>query len=368
MSIPVNRATLRRKDFNSVLNCLVSDQIAPGPLNQEFTASLSRALTVPGGVSLISYRSSIHCALELLELEEGDGVLISSLAPKEYLQVIESRGLVALVADVEPGRPLLSSNSAQHQLASGAKAIVLYYSLGSMPAGDDIFQLGVPVIEDITQAVGGVWGDRPCGSRGRVGVLSLDPGGLITTGCGGVVFSRDRRSVRTLKDIAGQGFYDQLLPDMNAALGITQVRELQRFLDKRFEIAQVFREALLRSRHSPLFNDEDWVCVDFSFPILVKDGRLEVIQYANKKGIQSEPAFKNAIVAVEGYTSPEGGNDSLGGSSSAGLDSSEGREINTARQFPNAQELLWRCLLFPLYPSLARRDVQLICKVLSTLP
>jgi dTDP-4-amino-4,6-dideoxygalactose transaminase len=335
-------------------------------LNQEFTVSLSRALTVPGGVSLASYRASIHCALELLELEKGDGVLISALAPKQYLQVIESRGLVALVADVDPERPLLSSNSLQHQLASGAKAMVLYYSLGSMPAGDDIFQLGVPVIEDITQAVGGVWGDQPCGSRGRVGVLSLDPGGLITTGCGGMVFSRDRRSARTLKDIAGQGFYDQLLPDMNAALGITQVRELQRFLDKRFEMAQVFREALLRSRHSPLFNDdEDGEYVNFSFPILVKDGRLEVMQYANKKGIQSEPAFKDAIVAVAGSKE---GNHSLDGSSSSGLDSSEGREIDTVSQFPNARELLWRCLLFPLYPSLARKDVQLICKVLSTLP
>ena len=76
-------------------------------------------------------------------------MLISALAPKEYLQVIESRRLVALVADVDPERLLLSSNSVQRQLASGAKAIVLYYSLGSMPMGDDIFQLGVPVIAEI---------------------------------------------------------------------------------------------------------------------------------------------------------------------------------------------------------------------------
>jgi perosamine synthetase len=152
---------------------------------------------------------------------------------------------------------------------------------------------------------------------------------------------------------------------MNAALGITQVRELQRFLDKRSEIARVFREALLRSRHSPLFNEEDEEYVDFSFPILVKDGRVEVMQYANRKGIQSEPAFKNAIVALEGF---EGGNGRLGDSSSAGSNSSEDGEIHSVRQFPNARELLWRCLLFPLYPSLARKDVQMICKVLSTLP
>jgi dTDP-4-amino-4,6-dideoxygalactose transaminase len=342
MLVPLSRPTLRRKDYNSVLNCLVSDQIAPGPLSQEFSYALSRALGVSGAVGLISYRSCIQCALDLLELEPGDGVLLSALAPKEYLQVVESRGLVARIADVDLERPLPSVGQLENHLSRGVKAIVLYYTLGCLPAGDDIFQVGVPVLEDITEAVGGVWGDFACGSRGRVGVVSLDAGGLITAGCGGAVFSRDRRSVRMLKDIMAAGYADHLLPDMNAALGISQLRELPRFLQKRTEIEQLFREALLRSRHSPLF--DEGTSVHFSFPILVKDGRPEVCRYAGKRGVRTEAAFKDAIVAVQAGIPEAGGH------------------------FPNAEQLLWRCLLFPLYPSLARKDVQLICKVLSTLP
>jgi perosamine synthetase len=342
MLVPLHRPTLRRKDYNSVLNCLVTDQIAAGPLNQDFAAALSKTLGVSGGVGLISYRSCIHCALELLELEQGDGVILSALAPKDYLQTIEARGLVAMIADVDPERPLLSVDSVRQHLRAGAKAIVLFYTLGSLPEGDELFQLGVPVIEDVSQAAGGVWGGQPCGSRGRVAVLSLDPGGLITTGCGGAIFSADRRGVRTLREIVARGHGGELLPDMNAALGINQVRELPRFLHKRNEIALVFREALLRSRHSPLL--EEGASVNFSFPVWVKEGRPEVRRYAEKRGIQTEPAFSDAVLSVEGAAS------------------------SAAGSHPNAEQLLRRSLLFPLYPSLARKDIQLLCKVLSTLP
>lgn len=342
MLVPLVRPTLRRKDYNSVLNCMVTDQLAAGPLNQEFAAVLSKTVGMSGGIGLISYRTCINCALQLLDLEKGDGVILSALAPKEYLEVIEAGGFKAMVADVDAERPLLSADSVQQYLSRGAKALVLYYTLGCLPPEDELFQLGVPVIEDVTQAVGGSWGEQPCGSRGRATVVSLDPGGLITAGCGGGVFSADRRGVRILKEAVASRYGGELLPDMNAALGINQVRELHRFLQKRSEIEQVFREALLRSRHSALL--EEGRNVNFSFPVLVKQGRAELRRYAEKRGIETEPAFGDSVLTVEGAS------------------------LSGPGEYPNAGELLRRTLLFPLYPSLARKDVQLLCKVLSTLP
>jgi perosamine synthetase len=342
MLVPLVRPTLRRKDYNSVLNCLVTDQIGAGPLNQEFAAVLSKTLGVSGGVGLISYRSCIHCAFQLLELEKGDGVILSALAPREYRQEVEARGLSAMIADVDTEPPLLSADSVRTHLTGGAKALVLHYTLGCLPHEDELFHLGIPVIEDVTQAVGGIWGEQPCGSRSRVTVLSLDPGGLITAGCGGGVFSAERRGARILKEAGVRGYCGELLPDMNAALGINQVKELPRFLQKRSEIEHIFRESLLRSRHSPLF--EEGRNVSFSFPVLVRQGRAEVRRYAEKRGVQTEPAFNDAVLSGEGAPAAVEGS------------------------YPNAEQLLRRTLLFPLYPSLSRRDIQLLCKVLSTLP
>ena len=84
--------------------------------------------------------------------------------------------------------------------------------------------------------------------------------------------------------------------------------------------------------------------VNFSFPILVKQGRAEVRRYAEKRGIETVPAFGESVLTVEGapWSSPGA--------------------------HPNAEQLLRRTLLFPLYPSLPRKDIQLLSKVLSTLP
>jgi perosamine synthetase len=351
MNIPLSRPTLRRKDFDNVLSCLVSDRIAPGPVNHDFTASLCRVLSVAGGVTLASYLSSIHCAFEFLELSPGDRVVLSALAPQEYLRVIESRGLVAMFADVEVEHPVLRADRVEPLLASGAKAIVLHYCLGFLPDSDDLFELGVPVIEDLSESCGGSWGGKPCGSRGQVGLLSLGSGGIVTTGGGAAVFTRERRSVKRLRNIAETLYPDQRLPDMNAALGITQLREIDRFLSKRSTIVSLYRQAMQSSRHKSLYSADEAGSVAFSFPVLVKNSLPEVRRYAGNKGVETRCAFKDAIIALAGNETGE----------------SEGIIID-GRSLPNCKELLWRCLLFPLYPSLGKKDIQHICKVLTTLP
>ena len=361
MLIPMFRPTLRRKDYNSVLSCLVSDRISAGPMNREFTAGLCRALDVAPGITLSSFASCLYCAFEFLGLGPGDGVVISGLAPQEYLQVIESRGMRPLIVDVEPEELLPGPAEVERQLAAGAKAAVLHYSLGFLPEADDLFQLGIPVIEDISQAFGANRDGQPYGSLGQVGVLALDPGGIITAGCGGMVFSRDRRSAKALRGIAEHRFADQLLPDMNAALGLSQLREVDRFLSRRREIADLYHQSLERSRHSPLSTEQRDRQVDYSFPVLLKDGMPEVRRYASKKGIETQPAFKDAIIGTAGSIEERDGEQ--------GSCPAEVPVISPGdRSLLNCRELLSRCLLFPLYPSLGKKDVQLICKVLSTLP
>ena len=78
-----------------------------------------------------------------------------------------------------------------------------------------------------------------------------------------------------------------------------------------------------------------------SFPVALADGMKEVRQYALKKNVDTAPAFADTIAALE--DSP-------------------------AAHCANARSLVLRCLLFPLYPMLGKRDVEAVCKVLATLP
>ncbi|HYW82288.1 MAG TPA: DegT/DnrJ/EryC1/StrS family aminotransferase, partial [Spirochaetia bacterium] len=138
----------------------------------------------------------------------------------------------------------------------------------------------------------------------------------------------------------GSPLYSQLM-DMNAALGISQLAALESFVAARREIALVYGQSLLRSRHTSLVQKTDAENVLSSFPVALGDGMKEVRQYALKKNVDTVPAFADTIAALE--DSP-------------------------AAHCANARSLVLRCLLFPLYPMLGKRDVEAVCKVLATLP
>jgi dTDP-4-amino-4,6-dideoxygalactose transaminase len=370
MSIPVFRPTLRRRDFNSVLGCLVSDRLGGGPLNHELAAELARYLGAAGGACLATYGEAVGCALEALGLAPGDAVVLSALAPAEYLPALAARSLRVLVADVDPGTGLILRSEVDRHLSSAPKALVLHYPLGCVPESDELFHLGLPVLEDVSQALGASLdggegqeeaapgaGPRRCGSLGAVSVLSLAPEGIITAGAGAAVFARERRELKSLREAVERRPRDALLSDMNAALGLAQTREIDTFLKSRRAIAEVFSQAVARSRHGRLGPEGSGV--PFAFPVLVKDGVKSVRQFAMKRNIETSSAFADAVAAI-GQGPAEGG----GGQASA----PEPQPAPSRAPFAAARDLLARCVLFPLYPTLLKRDVQLIVKVLSALP
>jgi perosamine synthetase len=363
MSIPVFRPTLRRRDFNSVLGCLVSDGIGAGPLGRELASELSSYLGVAGGLCAATYTGAVQWALDSLDLAPGDSVIVPALAPSVYASALAGRGLRVLTADVDPASGLLPRPEVERLLPFGPRALVLFYTLGLPPENDELFTLGLPVLEDISQALGARLAEARCGSLGQACVLNLGPEGIITAGGGAAVLTRDRRNLKSLRDAAERTGRDSRLPDLNAALGLAQLRAIEGFLKARQAIAEAFSQAVGRSRHATICPQREEGSIPFSFPVLVKDGLKQVRQYAMRKGVETHGAFLDSLLAVE--------------SSAAGL--AAGGEPDSSMQAPgpaaapeftppHARDLAARCLLFPLYPALAKRDAQLIARVLASLP
>lgn len=347
MAVPVYRPTIKRKNMDSVLTCMVSDHIGPGSHNRELASALSIFLDMVGGYCLSSYTEAIHFALDSLELHNTDAVVISALAPSLYLKLLKKRGLVPLIADVDPDSGVLLASEIEKCLSKKPKAVILYYTMGYIPDVEAITRFKIPIIEDLTQALGGRAGDRRCGSLGDVSVISLEPEGIITAGGGGILLARDKGIKGRIKQIIEEYSSNILLPDINAALGLSQMKDINKFIHTREEIAEVFSQSLAKSRHRTLVQPGEGHNINVAFPVLINNGLKEVRQYAMRKNIETMPAFSDSIIAMaESIRDPR----------------------LKQKSCPNAQNLFWRCLLFPLYPTLGRRNVQLISKVLSTLP
>ena len=155
------------------------------------------------------------------------------------------------------------------------------------------------------------------------------------------MLGRTRTTSTALRHIQeGSPLYSQI-PDMNAALGISQVTALESFVTARRELAAACSQSLLKTRHRSLVQKVDAEIVLSSFPVALSDGMKEVRQYALKKNVDTVPAFAETIAALE--DSP-------------------------AAHCANARSLVLRCVLFPLYPMLGKKDIEAVCKVLATLP
>jgi dTDP-4-amino-4,6-dideoxygalactose transaminase len=354
--------------MDAVLSCMVTDSLGPGSLSDQLITSVAAYLGLPGGIALRERTRSFGIALDELGLEPGTAVLLDPLVPHAYHAELVARGLHPVYVDVLPGSVCMDPARAAEAVADdseGARtvgAIVVQSHLGYVPDLEALAALGVPMIEDISESIGANTGDARVGTFGRFTLLALEPDGVITAGGGTLLLANSRTDRSSLARLADALPPDTLLPDMNAALGTIQIKEIEKYIARRAEIAGVFSRALMRGRHRGLVQDGEAQNVHFGYPVVVEGSVSDVAAYARKRGVETHLAFAGS--ALDAYGSPERDledeADQNTGDASA--------DLLAESDYPNARSLLLRCVLFPLYPSLTSREVASVERVLASLP
>ena len=81
MSTPVYSSTIRRSEMDAVLTCMVEEKVGPGEMNQKLIKLVRELYTADGALALRSPAMALVYALEMFDLPEKAGVLLSALAP-----------------------------------------------------------------------------------------------------------------------------------------------------------------------------------------------------------------------------------------------------------------------------------------------
>jgi perosamine synthetase len=340
MSIPVFKPSIRRGDMDAVLTCLVNDNLSAGQVSQRFIHEVSEYTSLGGGLAVRELSRALKLTFQALGLPAGSRIGLSALAPRIYDSVCHELGMQPEIFDVEPDNACISVESLK-QTANPLNAIICHYALGFVPHLDRIAELGVPIIEDLSQGLGAVLGEKKGGTFGAYTIISLEQENIITAGGGALLLGRSKKEALVLKKIAEDLPRELLLPDMNSALGLTQIKEIEKYLLKRREIAQIYQRSLMQSRQKTLLQTDESGPVPFSFPVLVETGLKDIQAFARKKGIETQPAFTDSILS---------------------------RLPGQESRWPVAFSLMLRTLLFPLFPSLKRSNIELVAKVLAVLP
>ena len=343
--------TIRRKEMDAVLTCMVDEKIGPGELNAKLITQIKEFIKCDGAIALRSPAIALNYALMSMGLESGSKVMVSALAPAWQYQSLVSLGFEPLVLDVDELNGLVNEQIISEGIKQGGKVLLLHETEGILPNLEEIVKLGVPIIEDISQSAGSAFsmtGDdgsatlqKMAGTFGVYSILGLEEKDVITAGGGAVLISPGRREWIVLKKYVDEAPLTDLLPDINAALAWVQVKEFARNEKTRKELFAMYQQACFIGRHKMYARENENGSTACTFPLVLSSSYKDVKQYAAKKDIEINLAYENSIIALKDELS---------------------------ETCIHAKSLYLRCVHIPLYPRLTHAESSKIIKVLSSLP
>ena len=350
MKIEVYSPTIRRKEMDAVLTAMVEEKIGPGDRSRQLTQIAKEQLRFDYALALRSPTVALHLALKAVGIQFGQkAAILSPLSPKYYLQVLEDLHITPLFCDVTYDFPCLNKELIENTIAKKPAGleigvILLHHTLGYEPDTASIAELGIPIIEDISQSYGSwILKENPNPKAdGVFYILGLEERDMLTSGGGALLFAMNRKEGSSLRAFAGLS-NEYCLPDINAALAVVQFKEIQRNIERRRDIAEVFIHASLslaaRTKHKRFVPIKDNEYCNYSFSLVLEAGLKDVLTYAKKKEIEIDNAFGNTIIG-------------------AGL----------CEGCPVSSSLVLRTVLFPLYPRLRSQDVERVSRLIMTIP
>lgn len=368
-------STIRRKEMDAVLTCLVDEKIGPGEMNAKLTQYVKDFLGAAGAVAFRNPAIALSYALRALNLEKGGKVLVSALAPSWHFSAVKSLGFEPVVLDVDEESGLVTAENVQNAVSNGASVLLLHESFGILPSSDEfskILSLGIFIIEDISHSVGSsidlaasaVSSDddsepaaavssgsaKKAGTFGVFSILGLEENDTVTGGGGAVLVAVNKREWTVLKNITENVRKIEILPDINSALAFVQLKEFSRNETARKNLFELYRKSFSKSaQKNRTFvrgsGDESTV---WSFPVVLAGNFNDANQYAKRKEIEIRKAYEDSV---------------------AGFLLSDENADEYASLVPiHAKSLFLRTVLFPLYPRINSENVAKITKVLATLP
>jgi dTDP-4-amino-4,6-dideoxygalactose transaminase len=240
--IPFRRSPFGHREAASALRVIRSGSEREV---EAFEAEAARFLGLRGAVAFHTGSAAAALALRALGAGPGAEVLLPAYARPSLLHAVRQSGASPVAADILWYDMNLSIAQARRRMTHRAAAVLAVHTFGASVEIEPLLRLGLPLLEDVTQALGAQdYNRRKLGTFGSAAVASFDDGVLSCGGGGGMVVSNDRRvldAARAARD--GDGAELAMTP-LQAAVGRAQLARLPVLLSARRRAADRLRAAL----------------------------------------------------------------------------------------------------------------------------
>jgi dTDP-4-amino-4,6-dideoxygalactose transaminase len=268
--LPFSRPSISQEAIDEVVACLKSGWITTGPRVKQFEEDLKAYLGAPQVLALTSATAGLHLVLTALKFKPGDEVITTPMTFAATLNTIVLSGGTPVLVDVEPETYNIDVAKIEKAVTKRTCAIMPVHFAGLSVDLEPLYDIAkrhnLRVIEDAAHAIGTEYQGRRIGSFGDIQVFSFHPNKNMTTGEGGCVASRDEKLAGDVALLRFHGMdreawnrfgkkgnqhyeiiepgYKYNMMDIQASLGIHQLRALDGFIRRRTELALRYHEIL----------------------------------------------------------------------------------------------------------------------------
>jgi dTDP-4-amino-4,6-dideoxygalactose transaminase len=284
LKVPFHRASIGREEIDEVVRTLESGWLTTGPRTAQFEKDFREYVAAPHAQAVNSCTAGLHLSLAALNIGPGAEVITTPLTFCATVNVILHVGATPVLADIGPDGNI-DPVSIESRITERTRAIIPVHLAGLPCEMEAIWTLarryGLHVIEDSAHAAGAYYRGIPIGGSDRsdASVFSFYATKNLTTGEGGMITTHNAEIAESLRILClhgisknawnrysdrGNWYYEVLRPgfkynltDIQASIGIHQLKKLGAFIDARKEIVQTYNRAFAGMEEFELPPDKD---------------------------------------------------------------------------------------------------------------
>jgi len=290
MPIPVNEPLLNGNEKKYLCECIDTGWISSeGPFVQKLERDFADFAGRKHGIAVCNGSAALDAAVLSLGLSPGDEVILPSFTIISCAAAVVRAGLKPVVVDSDPQTFNMDVNKVRALVTSRTRAIMPVHIYGLPVDMDPLLELAgefkLKIIEDAAEQIGQTYKGRKCGGFGDVSTFSFYPNKHITTGEGGIIVTDDDelagrcRSLRNLCFRPEKRFvhhelgFNFRMTNLQAALGVAQLEQIEVFLKKKRQIGSWYNELLadVPFIELPLRRDHGAENIYWVYTVVLKD-------------------------------------------------------------------------------------------------
>lgn len=270
MQIPITKPYMDEAEAQAAAEAIRSGWIVQGPLVQAFEKAVAARLGVEYAVAVTNCTSALHLALLCSGIGPGDEVIVPSFSFIATANAVVHAGATPVFIDIDRRSYNMDPTLVEAAITPRTRAIIPVDQIGLAADLDPILEIasrhGLKVVEDAAPAIGASYKGRPIGSISPITCFSFHPRKSISTGEGGIIATNSAQVAEQARVLRAHGAsvsdltrhqatkvvieeyaelgYNYRMTDIQAAVGIEQLKKLDYVLNRRRELAARYGEKL----------------------------------------------------------------------------------------------------------------------------